>query len=82
MSWTGGFEAVMKSGGRKRTYLGIALLGGVVGAIVGLLVAPGPGDQTRRRVVRHSIEDQERLLRSAEMASDLLNDDIDLAASA
>jgi gas vesicle protein len=67
---------------RTSTYVGVALLGGVVGAIVGLLVAPGPGEETRRRIARYSIEDQERLLRRAEMGSDVLNDDLDLAASA
>ena len=72
----------MTSARRTSTYIGVALLGGVVGAIVGLLVAPGPGYETRRRVARYSIEDQERLLRLAEMGSDLFNDDIDLAASA
>jgi hypothetical protein len=75
-------EAVMTTGRRTSTYVGVALLGGVVGAIFGLMVAPGPGVETRRRIARHSIEDQERLLRLAEMGSDLLNDDIDLAASA
>jgi gas vesicle protein len=56
----------------------------VVGAVVGLLLAPGAGDETRRRIARHSIEDQERLLRLAEMGSDsdLLGDDSDLPASA
>ena len=72
----------MASVRRTSTYVGVALLGGVVGAMVGLLVAPGPGTETRRRIARYSIEDQERLLRLAEMGSDLLNDDIDLAASA
>jgi gas vesicle protein len=67
---------------RTSTYVGVALLGGVVGAICGLLVAPGPGEETRRRIARHSIEDQERLLRLAEMGSDVLTDDVDLAASA
>ena len=75
----GRFEAVMTS---ARTYVGVALLGGVVGAIVGLMVAPGPGAETRRRIARHSIEDQERLLRLAEMGSDLLTEDLDLPASA
>jgi gas vesicle protein len=75
-------EAVMTTGRRTSTYVGVALLGGVVGAIFGLMVAPGPGVETRRRIARHSIEDQERMLRLAEMGSDLLNDDIDLAASA
>ena len=70
--------------GRASTYIGIAVMGGVVGAIVGLLVAPGSGGETRRRIARHSIEDQERLLRLAEMGSDpfLLGDDSDLPASA
>ena len=67
---------------RTSTYVGVALLGGVVGAIVGLLVAPGPGDETRRRIARYSIEDQERLLRLVEMGCDVLNDETDLAASA
>lgn len=72
------------SGRRASTYIGVAMVGGVVGAILGLLVAPGPGDETRRRIARHSIEDQERLLRLAEMGSDsdLLGDDSDLPASA
>ena len=76
-------EKVM-SGRRASTYIGVAVVGGVVGAIVGLLVAPGPGDETRRRIARYSIEDQERLLRLAEMGanSDLLDDDSDLPASA
>jgi gas vesicle protein len=60
----------------------VALLGGVVGAIVGLMVAPRPGIETRRRIARHSIEDQERLLRLAEMGSDLFTEDLDLPASA
>ena len=72
----------MTSGRRTSTYIGVALLGGVVGALVGLLVAPGPGEDMRRRIARHSIEDRERLLRLAEMGSALLNDDADLAASA
>jgi gas vesicle protein len=72
----------MVSARRTSTYVGVAVLGGVVGAIVGLLMAPGPGDETRRRIARYSIEDQERLLRRAEMGSDVLNDEVDLPASA
>jgi gas vesicle protein len=70
------------SGRRASTYVGIAVVGGVVGAMVGLLVAPGPGNETRRRIARYSIEDQERLLRLAEMGAGLLGDDSDLPASA
>jgi gas vesicle protein len=72
----------MMIGRRTSTYFGVALLGGMVGAMFGLLMAPGPGEETRRRIARHSIEDQERLLRLAEMGSGLLTDDFDLAASA
>jgi gas vesicle protein len=65
------------------THLAIALLGGLVGAAVGLLVAPGPGTETRRRVVRRtSAEDQEQLLRRAEMAAEFLDEELDLLASA
>ena len=70
------------SGRGTSTYVGVALVGGLVGAIIGLLVAPGPGVETRRRIARHSIEDQERLLRLAEMGTGLLGDDSDLPASA
>jgi len=65
------------------TYLGMALLGGLVGVALGLLVAPGPGSETRRRMAgRTSVEDQESLLRRAEMAAELLADELDLPASA
>jgi len=63
-------------------YVGMALLGGLVGAAVGLLVAPAPGTETRRRVIGRSIQDQESLLRRAEMAAELLGDELDLPASA
>jgi gas vesicle protein len=72
----------MMTARRASTYMGVALLGGVVGAFVGLLVAPGPGTETRRRAARQSIEDQELLLRRAEMGMDLFGDDLDLPASA
>ena len=63
-------------------YVGMALLGGLVGAAVGLLMAPAPGTVTRRRVVGRSSEDREVLLRRAEMAAELLADELDLPASA
>lgn len=40
----------MANGGRTWTYLGVALAGGVVGALAGLLLAPAPGRDTRRRI--------------------------------
>ena len=71
------------SAGFARQYVGIALLGGLVGVAVGLLVAPAPGTATRRKVVgRSSVEDQELLLRRAEMAVELPDDEFDLPASA
>jgi gas vesicle protein len=63
-------------------YVGMALLGGLVGAAVGLLVAPAPGTETRRRVAGRFIEDQELRLRRAEMAAELLGDELDLPATA
>ncbi len=64
-------------------YVGIALLGGLVGAAVGLLVAPAAGTQTRRKVAgRSSVEDREQLLRRAEMAAEFPEDELDLRASA
>ncbi len=72
----------MISARRTSTYVGVALLGGLVGAVVGLLVAPGSGGETRSRIARCSIEDQELLLRRAEMGMDLLWDELDLPASA
>ncbi len=63
-------------------YFGMALLGGLVGLAVGLLVAPAPGTETWRRVTGRSSDDQEVLLRRAEMAAELLADELDLPASA
>jgi len=45
-------------------------------------MAPGPGDQIRRRLVSRPIDDQETLLRRAEMAYELLADELDLPANA
>ncbi len=67
---------------RTSSYVGVALLGGVVGILVGLVMAPASGDETRRRIARRSIEDQELLLRRAEMGMDLYWDELDLPASA
>ncbi|MEE8217711.1 MAG: YtxH domain-containing protein [Vicinamibacteria bacterium] len=63
-------------------YFGMALLGGLVGLAVGLLVAPAPGTETRRRVTGRSCDEQEVLLRRSEMAAELLADELDLHASA
>jgi gas vesicle protein len=64
-------------------YIGLALLGGLVGAALGLLMAPARGTEIRRKVVgRSTVEDQELLLRRAEMAAELPEDELDLLASA
>ena len=63
-------------------YVGMALLGGLVGVCVGLLMTPAPGTEIRRRVIGRSSEDQEVRLRRAEMAAELLADELDLLASA
>ena len=58
-----------------RTYVGVALLGGVVGAIVGLMaVRPRGGDPASHGPARR-FEDEERLLRLAEMGSDLFTEE-------
>ena len=49
---------------------------------VDLIETPAPGTETRRRVIGRSSEDQEVRLRRAEMAAELLGDELDLAASA
>ena len=67
---------------RTSSYVGVAMLGGIFGIVVGLLMAPSPGHETRRRIARRSIDDQELLLRSAEMGMDLFWDEYDLPASA
>jgi gas vesicle protein len=67
----------------SHTYVGMALLGGLFGLALGLLVAPGPGIETRRRMSgRSSVADRESLLRRADMAAELLADELDLPASA
>jgi gas vesicle protein len=67
---------------RTSTYVGVALLGGAIGLMAGLLIAPAAGNDTRRRIARRSIEDQELLLRRAEMGMDLPWDELDLPVSA
>ncbi len=78
----GDVEREVMSARPANLYFGMALLGGLVGLAVGLLVAPAPGTETRRRVTGRSSDDQEVLLRRAEMAAELLADELDLPASA
>ncbi len=78
----GDVEREVMSARPANLYFGMALLGGLVGLAVGLLVAPAPGTETRRRVTGRSSDDQEVLLRRAERAAELLADELDLPASA
>jgi hypothetical protein len=72
-----GVERKVMSARLANRYVGIALLGGLVGVTVGLLVAPASGSVTRRKVVRRSsVEDQEMALRRAEMATEFPDDDL------
>jgi gas vesicle protein len=49
---------------RAWQYLGFALAGGAVGAVVGLLTAPASGYETRRRLTERIDEEKEALLSS------------------
>lgn len=46
--------------------LAFALVGMAVGAAVGLLAAPGPGEETRRRLTRRFEEETDALLQQGE----------------
>jgi gas vesicle protein len=59
---------------RNLKYLGAALAGGVVGAIVGLLFAPAPGRETRRKLARKIAEEKEALLRRGHQTLSRIND--------
>jgi gas vesicle protein len=59
---------------RNLKYLGVALAGGVVGAVVGLLFAPAPGRETRRKLARRIAEEKEALLRKGHQTLSRLND--------
>jgi gas vesicle protein len=54
---------------RNLKYLGIALVGSVVGAALGLLAAPASGRDTRRRLARQLGDQKEALLRSGQRAA-------------
>jgi gas vesicle protein len=54
---------------RNLKYLGIALAGSAVGAIVGLLTAPASGRDTRRKLARELGDQKDALLRSGQRAA-------------
>jgi gas vesicle protein len=47
-------------------YVGAGLLGGAVGVLIGLLVAPASGRETRRRIARRAQDEKEHLVRKGE----------------
>lgn len=67
----------MSSGSRNLTYVGIGLLGAAVGVIAGLLAAPAPGRETRRRLSRRIVEEKDALLRKGQLAVEGVTDYIE-----
>ncbi len=51
------------------TYLGLALVGGAVGAALGLLTAPYSGRETRRRLARTLGDRKDALIRRGYQAA-------------
>ena len=64
----------MSNGRSNATYVGIGLLGAAVGIVAGLLVAPAPGRETRRRLTRRIGEEKEALLRKGQLAVEGVSD--------
>ena len=63
------------------TYLGVALIAGGLGLLVGLLVAPASGRETRRMIGRRLDEEKDHLVRKGQRAiedvADYVEDQID-----
>jgi len=55
---------------KSLTYVGIALAGGVAGALVGLLAAPYSGRETRRRIARTIGDRKDAIIRRGHQAAD------------
>jgi len=66
--------AIMSNGSRNLTYVGIGLLGAAVGIVAGLLAAPAPGRETRRRLSRRIVEEKDALLRKGQLAVEGVTD--------
>ena len=56
------------------TYIGMGLLGAAVGIVAGLLVAPAPGRETRRKLSRRIGEEKDALLRQGHLAMEGVTD--------
>ena len=64
----------MTSGRRARTYVGIGILGAVAGAVAGILLAPAPGRDTRRRVGQRLAMEKDALVRRGQLAVEGVTD--------
>jgi len=62
---------------RNAKYLGLALAGGAIGALAGLLLAPAPGRETRRRLSRKISEERQALVRTGHRAADYVQERFD-----
>ncbi|HET7294141.1 MAG TPA: YtxH domain-containing protein [Vicinamibacteria bacterium] len=59
---------------KNLTYIGLALAGGAVGAIVGLLAAPYAGRETRRRIARTVRDQKDAIVRRGYQTVDEFTD--------
>lgn len=62
---------------RNAKYLGLALAGGAIGVLAGLLMAPGPGRETRRKLSRRISEERDALVRTGHRAADYVQERLD-----
>lgn len=59
---------------RNAKYLGLALAGVAIGVLAGLLMAPAPGRETRRKLSRRISEEKEALVRTGHRAADYVQE--------
>ena len=64
----------MRSGRRTGSYVGIGLLGAVAGAVAGILLAPAPGRDTRRKVGQRLAMEKDSLVRKGQLAVEGVTD--------
>ena len=59
---------------RNETYLGLVLVGATIGAVAGLLLAPAPGRETRRKLARRIVDEKDAAARSSRRAIDYVQE--------
>jgi gas vesicle protein len=67
-------RTIMTSGRYTRTYVGIGILGAVAGVVAGILLAPAPGRDTRRRVGQRLALEKDALVRRGQLAVEGVTD--------